>query len=160
MMRLENIWIGQLKRRGKPTSVPAIKIPEQFPFAFVRSNNLAFAGGDGKIGVFRSDGSLSQVLEVKGKAHSLAIIRGRILASTDQGLIYCFSSNANNPIHHAPSVNSGLQSRDELAERALRAISTTKGYCLIVGKGQAALAASIVMKSKSSLSAAKMHGVR
>ena len=145
---LSGAFVGQLKRRGKPTSVPAIKIPEQFPFAFVRSNNLAFAGGDGKIGVFRSDGSLSQVLEIKGKAHSLAIIRGRILASTDQGLIYCFSSNANNPIHHAPSVNSGLQSRDELAERALRAISTTKGYCLIVGKGQAALAASIVIKSK------------
>jgi outer membrane protein assembly factor BamB len=154
-------FLGQLARRGKSAGAPAKKIPEKYPHAFIESGDLKFAGGDGEIAVFHSDGSLVQTLPVTGKAHSLAVIRGKLVVSTDLGIVHCFSAGEKEPVHVKPAELTPFPKKDDLARQALATTKATKGYCLVIGAKEAALAASIARLSdlKVVVSASKDEGV-
>ena len=86
-------FVAKLKRRGKTKTPAALKIPKDYPFAFIAAGELRFGGGDGKIAAFSAaDGREVWSAEVEGKAYSLAVARGRLFASTDAGRIHCFSA--------------------------------------------------------------------
>lgn len=140
-------FLGHLARRGKPATIPAKSIPEKYPHAFIEAGDLKFAGGKDEVAVFRSDGSLAQTLPVTGKAHSLAVIRGKLIVSTDIGVVHCFSVGEKEPIHVKPADLSSFPKNDSLAKKALTATKATKGYCLVIGTKDAALAASIARLS-------------
>ncbi|MBO93547.1 MAG: hypothetical protein CMI32_01440 [Opitutales bacterium] len=144
---LAGAFLRQLTRRGKPTPLPAKAIPEKYPYAFVQADDLRFAGGDGEVAVFRADGSLTQTLPVTGKAYSLALIRGKLLAGTDLGIVHCFSSSEEEAIRHKPVTAKNFPRDDALARKALAAVKSSKGYCLVLGSKQAALAASVARLS-------------
>ena len=140
-------FLGHLARRGKSATIPAKSIPEKYPHAFIEAGDLKFAGGNGEVAVFRRDGSLAQTLPVTGKAHSLAIIRGKLVVSTDMGIVHCFSGGEKEPIHIKPAPPSSFPKNDPLAKKTLATTKATKGYCLVIGTKDAALAASIARLS-------------
>jgi outer membrane protein assembly factor BamB len=140
-------FLGQLARRGKSVTGPAKAIPKKHPHAFIESGDLRFAGGDGEIAVFHKDGSLVQTLPVTGKAHSLAVIRGKLVASTDLGIVHCFSVGEKEPFHVKPAKLTTFPKKDELARQALASTKATKGYCLFIGAKDSALASSIARLS-------------
>ena len=154
-------FLGQLARRGKSVTGPAKKIPEKYPHAFIESGDLRFAGGDGEVAVFRKDGSLVQTLPVTGKAHSLAVIRGKLVASTDLGIVHCFSVGEKEAVHVKPAELTPFPKQDDLARQALASTKATKGYCLVIGTRESALASSIARLSdlKVVVSASKNEGV-
>src|SRR4029450_6757434 len=75
-------------------------------------------------------------------------VRGRLLASTDRGHIYCFTPDAAEPrmVRPAgpiapgyPDVRAREQSRQSAA-RIVKEADVTRGYCLVLGSGDGRLA--------------------
>ena len=145
---LAGAFLSHLTRRGKVSPLPAKSIPEKYPHAFAEAGDLKFAGGDGEVAIFNSDGSLAQTLPVNGKAHGLAVIRGNLLVSTDAGVIHCFSSRGGKVFRHEPTAPVKFPSNDKLARKALSATKATKGYCLLIGAKHAKLAVGIANLSQ------------
>lgn len=143
---LSGAYLQRLSRRRKPASIPAKVIPEKYPFAFVQAGDLRFAGGDGEVAVFDAGGDLLQTLPVTGKAHALAILNGRLLASTDAGVVHCFAPGPPSSIRlHEPPPPRKIPESLLLARQALKASQAAKGYCLVLGDSPkaAALAAGV-----------------
>ena len=141
-------FLSRINRRGKPTPLPAKSIPQKYPYAFIEAGDLNFAGGEDEVAVFKGDGSLQQTLAVKGKAYALAVIRGKLLVSTDAGVIHCFAVGEGKPVHHQPVASQAFPENDALAQKALSRTKATGGYCLVVGSQHAALAASVAKLSE------------
>ncbi|MFP6900372.1 MAG: hypothetical protein VCA36_05485, partial [Opitutales bacterium] len=141
-------FLSNLSRRGKTTPLPAKSIPRKYPHAFAEAGGLKFAGGNGEVAVFREDGALVQTLAVTGKAYGLAVIRGKLLVSTDVGMIHCFSVGEGKVVHHEPPAPADFPSNDALARKALAMTEAIKGYCLVVGAQYASLATSIALLSE------------
>src|SRR5262249_17263055 len=59
--------------------------------------DVRIAGGDGKLAAFDADGKTIWSREVEGKVHSLAVVGGRLVASTDRGLVFGFSADGKDP---------------------------------------------------------------
>ena len=141
-------FLSRLTRRGKPVPATAKEIPDKYPHAFIGAGKLKFAGGDGEVGVFQTDGSLSQKLSVTGKAYSLAVVRGHLLVSTDAGVLHCFTAGEGEPVHHRPDAPEPFPENKALAQKALAANKATKGYCLVAGVQHADIAVSIARSSE------------
>ncbi len=142
-------FLGGLGRRGKTVPLPAKAIPEKYPYAFVEAGDLKFAGGDGEVGIFRADGSLDQTIKVTGKAYSIIVVQGKLLVSTDAGVVHCFSDGEGKANHHTPAAPTAfpLPQNANLAQKAIAANKATKGYCLVIGAKHAPLAANLAQNS-------------
>lgn len=141
-------FIAALKRRGKELGPEVSDLAAEFPYAFVRAANVRIAGGDGKIAAFAArDAKKIWSASVKGKAHGMAISRGRLFVSTDSGDIYCFGTSPAPPATQKPSTNSkplaapqAQQPHDDLAKRLVQTSGIKMGYCLLLGGGDGRLA--------------------
>jgi outer membrane protein assembly factor BamB len=80
---------GDEPEANKETKTPA----KEYPFALIRAGEVRIAGGDGKLAAFDGAGKEVWSRSVEGKVHSLAVVAARLVASTDAGLIYCFSDD-------------------------------------------------------------------
>lgn len=142
-------FVSQLARRGKGISREVRRIPEEFPYAFIGAAKTRLGGGDGKVAAFQTtDGSEVWSAEVEGKAYSMAISQGCLYVSTDKGLVYCFDHQAEEVAHIEPTPSNGFRYSSprkqretiETAKRILERSGVTRGYCLIIGSADGALA--------------------
>ena len=89
--------------------------------------------------------------EVDGTVWGLAVSDGRLLVSTDQGVIHCFDS-AEGPTVETPSKQASTSQFDGIwAERArliLAQSDLSQGYCLDLGCGDGALAEALAEHSQ------------
>lgn len=66
-------------------------VPSDFPHALIASGNVLVAGGRDEVGGFAAeDGKLLWRHPVQGNAFGLAVARGRLWVSTDEGVIHAF----------------------------------------------------------------------
>jgi outer membrane protein assembly factor BamB len=128
------------------------------PSSIIASADLRFIGSDGEVKALDTKSSEQRWShQVDGRVHSLAICDGSLLVSTDQGKIYCFTSDklAATPAHI--SHNTELPSDSDTAAHKL--IRTTakqilaqtdiqQGYCLVLGSGSGRLAYELARQSK------------
>ena len=87
-----------LKRNFKDITQEVLLLPRDYSSAFIKAGNVHIGGGDGKI--IAIDGTKNKVLwraKVTGQVDSLAVINGRLYASTSAGYIYCFGGKAGDP---------------------------------------------------------------
>ncbi len=133
-------FVASLKAHGKDPGSAAAGITKDFPFAFIGAKNVRIGGGDGKIAAFDAeDGKQIWSAEVEGRAYSLAIVGGKLYASTDAGKIYCFDApeKVNEaPVVHVPKPPVVLQeAAKDWATWVAEKVGINRGYCLIAGNG-------------------------
>ena len=135
------------------TKVPSAGSPlDEFPFAQIRADDVRFAGGKGQVAAFDADEQLIWSAEVTGDAYSLAVVDGSLLVSTDQGIVYRFTSDRPSDLKRWD-----LRSRDpdakptspnKLATAIIEQAGVEKGYCLLVGDGLDKLATDLAKRTQ------------
>jgi len=117
-------------------------VPCELSDALILAADVLVAGGPGRVVAFdaASGKSLWQTA-VEGSAKGLAVASGRLLASTDQGVIYCFgpqgSTDAGTIVEPADdgapanAVHSKMFA--DAAETILQQAGVRRGYCLVLG---------------------------
>ena len=143
--------LTKLQRLGKEITKEISTLPADYPYAFIGAGDVRIGGGDGKIGAFRvSDGSKVWSAQVEGKVYSLAVARGRLLASTDKGHVYCFSADAGEPNIVTPPVTPVATEKHyaDAADLIIQKAGVTRGYCLVLGSANGLLAAELAKRSQ------------
>ena len=145
-------FVAELSRRGKGVSSELRIIPDQYPHAFIGSANARFGGGDGEVAAFNvSDGQQLWHAKVDGKAYSMAIARGQLFVSTDQGAIYCFSNESDSVAQRSTGTKETASHDRKLQQRVTQILNrcpTKLGYCLVLGSSDGKLARELARQSK------------
>jgi outer membrane protein assembly factor BamB len=143
--------LSKARRRGKITA-PGLPPPD-YPYASITAGAVRVAGGDGKVvALDANDGAVLWSADVAGRAYGLAAARGRLLVSTDEGHVYCFTPEptevavmaaaADKPAPADPAAGRRAHAADaaDAAEKIVRAAGVRRGYGLLLGAGCAPLA--------------------
>ncbi|MBA7565518.1 Outer membrane protein assembly factor BamB [subsurface metagenome] len=108
----------------------------------IHAGNLIFAGGNGFITAIDSDtGEEIWNDEVKGVVCGLAATQGKLFASSDNGQIYCFSSDSEQEYKEVIQEKESFPFPDDelavdyknTAKQIIHDSGVEKGYCLILG---------------------------
>ncbi|MBZ0256631.1 PQQ-binding-like beta-propeller repeat protein [bacterium] len=68
----------------------------KYPYSLILAGDLLFAGGSDRVAAFSAeDGSEVWSQDIEGRALEIAVADGRLLVSTDKGLVYAFNGNSN-----------------------------------------------------------------
>ena len=135
---LAKAFLTKLKRNVKDISNEVNTLPADYSAAFIKAGDVQIGGGKNKIiAVDSNTGKVLWKVQVKGTAYSLAIIRGRLYASTDEGYIYCFGGKGTKLNHVTPSTNDSkliIDAADkDLAAKAIAKVNgLPKGFLLAV----------------------------
>lgn len=153
-------FLSQLSRRGKGIGKEVRSIPQRYPYAFIGDAKSRYGGGKGEVAAFDvSTGKEKWRAEVDGRAYEMAISGRCLLVSTDAGAIYCFGETPGPGNTVTPEKPSGYpwasreqqQQIEAQAERALafaESTGTKRGWALVLGSGDGALAAEIARRSE------------
>ena len=126
------------------------KIDCECPYAMVLAGDNLLVGGDNTV-VARRVGDGAEVWRgpVKGKAYGLSVANGRLLVSTDQGNIHCFTevrgcaavrklnATITRPVYPSDDLSEFYASA---AEQIIAQTNIRQGYCLVIGSGEGRLA--------------------
>ncbi len=121
------------------------------------AGNVLVAGGAGR--VVALDGTSGSALwtgKIEGKARGLAIADGRILVSSDNGMIYSFGPEGSEVVGTVEqSVDQAPFPADELtpvfeaaAEDIVQTTGVKRGYCLMLGCGTGRLACELARRTE------------
>ena len=133
------------------------KMPIKGGYALAMAGDVVLAGGKDKIAAFgATDGKAIWTAKVKGTVHGLAVSNGLLIAATDTGSIYCFANKPAADVFDAEKAAAALgwsfggypAAYKRAAEEAMAASATKRGYCLVLGVGDGALAQRIAATSK------------
>ncbi len=90
--------------------------------------------------------------EVDGTVYGLAVADGRLYASTDRGMIYCFGSGTGSPKVWAVRSTKPQAAKNAAyvtaAEEIIRQTGITEGYCLDLACGDGLLALELARRTK------------
>lgn len=120
---------------------------------FIIADREAICGEDGRISAvdYAGQRTIWWSHEVEGKVLGLAAGNGRVIASTDRGLVYCFDGEPDSPgLASTPkaspasgsSINHAKAAREILAKSGLR-----EGFCVDLGAGAGELALELARQS-------------
>jgi len=114
----------------------------------ILAGNVLYAGGDGKVvAIDVVTGKVVWTGEIEGTARGLAVARGRLIVSSDNGSIYCFGKQAPAPpVVVRPPVSSDPFPKDgraafyaDTASEIVRQSGVDRGFCLVYGCGEGRL---------------------
>ena len=119
---------------------------------FIVAGIDAICGEDGRVSAvdFSRQRTTWWSHDVEGKALGLAAANGRLIVSTDRGVIYCFDGHGEPVAKVAagkPQFEQPPTVIDATADEILRQTSVRDGYCVDLGAGQAELAISLARNS-------------
>lgn len=147
--------IGKLVPTPKPLGQPVKPLAKEYPYAWIGTPEVRFAGGDGKVAAFSPEGKLLWSAPVDGKAYSLIVANGQLFVSTDKGRIYCFGAQAGPATLHFPATGKfplpDAKANLQLMQSATwiaTAAGTKQGYALILGGDEGQLAYQLAARSK------------
>lgn len=142
-------------------------IPSQASDALILAGDVLFAGGAGEvIAVAAESGKSPWQAKVEGTAKALAAANGRLYASTDKGLIYCFGPDgaaqppavieppATNPYQDSPLAPMFRQAAETILDQS----GVKRGYCLVLGCETGQLAYELAGRSELMIYAVAADG--
>lgn len=136
-------FVTDLKASGKELGKELNDLPKDYPDAFIGSANAKFGGGNGKVAAFdRLTGKEIWQAKVTGRVYSLALIRGKLFASTDTGHVYCFAVDGQN--RPQPAAPKATPVTTTFAQEAIKRSEFPKGYVLIIGGKDTAMIEDVV----------------
>ncbi len=155
----ERQLLKELPQRLAPTRT--WRVPCAGRYELIMAGETLFVGGDGEVLAYSAtDGRSTWRGVVRGSAYGLAVASGRLLASTDEGLIYCFEPGAAGsapavvsetvpPASPSPYPNDRWQHVFDLTtDQILKHAQGRKGYCLILGSAGGRLAYELARRSE------------
>lgn len=152
-------------RKGKPTKSRRLVENRLISMdreihEFIVADGDAVCGEDGRVSAvdYARQRTIWWSHEVEGKVLGLAAGNGRVVASTDSGVIYCFDGNPGTPV---PSTSSGKTAPERSAEivassnnhakaaaEILEKVAIDEGFCVDLGSGSGGLAIELARQSK------------
>ncbi len=134
------------------------KVPCAAADALILAGDLLIAGGNERVIAFSPDsGKERWRRHVDGIAKGLAVSDGRLFASTDKGLVYCFAPKPRRlPVKVAESTNEDPHdgnvflfpiAYDKVAKTILEKSGVRRGYCLVLGSDTGQLALELARQS-------------
>ncbi len=144
--------------RTKPKAQTARwKTPCPCADSLILAGDVLFAGGAGQVvAIHASSGEKLWAGKVEGTAKGLAVAGGRLLVSTDKGMIYSFGPKGSpgsglvtqktNQDPFADSPTAGMFR--EAAETILEQTGVKRGYCLVLGVETGQLALELAQRSE------------
>jgi outer membrane protein assembly factor BamB len=133
------------------------KTPGAFHESLILAGDVLFGGGtDRVIAVDAASGKTLWTGQVDGTAKGLAAAEGRLLVSTDTGMIHCFGPQGSpqhgtvtEPTNANPYGDSPLAPIfRQAAETILRETGIQRGYCLVLGLETGELALELAKRSE------------
>lgn len=121
------------------------KVECRHSLAMIAVDGAVVVGGDGEIAAIDSaNGTVVWTAPVSGKAYGLSVVDGRLMASTDQGVIHCFAApdetraaTAQPPLARRPPRAAADKAANERAAHVAGLIARESdlhaGYCLVLG---------------------------
>ena len=117
-------------------------------YSLILAGDTIFAGGDDSVFAYNiADGKEIWTEKLNGKVYSLAVSDGRLFASTDKGVIYCFANDLppvnvkTNKTTTQPYPKDNLTSvYQSAAKKIVNNIDFSKGYCFVLDCGIGRLA--------------------
>ena len=127
-------FLADLQRQGKVSSLATVRIPKDYPYAFIRSNSHHFGGGKNQIAMISSgDGKILWKEKVEGEARSMALSHDDLIVSTDEGVIYCYGKKSSEVVSHVQKPASKANASDKDVDRILSKLPSKRGYALVLG---------------------------
>lgn len=118
---------------------------KEFPYSAIATANTVFAGGVNQVAAFdKPTGELLWKAAVEGRALALAAVEGRLLVSTDRGVVACFGAPRSQPpkrIALEPKLIVGRSARAERlatydARNILKLVPVRRGYALMLSSDE------------------------
>lgn len=158
-----------MDRKKKDKKKPTVrwKIPCRCSDALILAGKVLFAGGtDRVIAVDAATGKQIWTGKVEGTAKGLAVAAGRLLVSTDKGMIYCFGPEGSprhglvtEPVNDNPFANSPHAAMfEQAAETILKETGVKRGFCLVLGLETGQLALELAKRSELMIYAVSPDG--
>ena len=126
----------------------------------ILAGTVLYVGGTNTItALSSSDGHVLWQDIIQGKGYGLAAANGRLVVSTDRGVLHCFTPQLRDPVRtikQEPSfsaLEAGAEKHpyETIAEKILQESGIHKGYCLVLGNWDAELAIALAKKSALTL---------
>jgi outer membrane protein assembly factor BamB len=144
-------------RRGRQSTSMGLSRQWGVEFAGVKDSLIAagdkiIGGGDGVIKIcdMTSQKVVWETKQVKGRICGLLYSNGALLASSDAGILYCFSA-AEAPVKRLEPKTvvqfDHMAQANKLASEIVEKSKMTKGYCLDLGCGDGSLAYALTQKT-------------
>jgi outer membrane protein assembly factor BamB len=144
-------------RKGKNVTVRALEQTQSIQrdrevFELIVAGNEAICGEEGRISTvdFTRQRTTWWTHDVEGTVFGLAAAGGRIIASTDRGVIYCFDGEPGSTVA-AKIADDKTVSEDQAvaiaAEEILQKTGATDGYCVDLGAGDGRLALELAKRT-------------
>ena len=148
-----------IDRKGQPQKVRRLEesrlvTMENEILDFIVAGRDAICGEDGRVIAvdYAGQRTVWWSHEVEGKALGLAAANGRLVVSTDQGLVYCFDGDpaprANPPEDGVELAVASTEQMSALADEILKRSGVRDGYCVDLGAGSGDLAIALAKKSE------------
>lgn len=162
--------IEKIDRKGQPQKVRALEQDRLVPVDrevtdFIVTGSEAVVGGDGQICAIDYGGQRNQWWKyaVDGRVLGLAAANGRVVATTDRGVVYLFDGTASAgpavpaSATTAPTVSDAAQAE---ARAILAASGVTAGYAVEFGPGNGDLALALARQSELHILAVEPDAIR
>ena len=136
------------------------EVPCRESYAMIKTGDTLLLGSKDKVTAISADtGQAVWTSQVKGKVYGLAVARGCLYVSTDQGTIHCYGQipvETSDPSQGKPSfaeVPSTRQSQGtrQLAGDIIKQSAVRRGYGLVLGAGNGQLACELARQSDLSI---------
>jgi len=152
---IEKINLYETKRENIEAGGLIWKTKIDGSYSMIMAGKSILIGGNGKVDIYdSSSGKLTDSQKVEGIVYSMAVANGKLLVSTDKGMIYSFSSKkVLKPFFTEPEIVENPYKDDGNTQIYLDAVNkiisagVKKGYCLIIGSETGHLAYELAKKT-------------
>ena len=166
--------VASVDRKGKPVKTrqlveSRLASMDREILEFIVADGDAVCGEDGRVSAidYTRQRTIWWSHEVEGRVLGLAAANGRVVASTDRGLVYCFDGEPEPPrsseqtLDDAPAFRKTSDTdHAKAAARILEKTSIREGYCVDLGANSGELACELARQSSLHICAIEQDPVK
>ena len=149
---LRGAILESLEGKEKDPVVERSRLLAPYDRIAIEAGNLIFAGGTGSVAAFsRDDHQKLWETTIEGTCGSLVLADEHLLASTEQGDLYCFIPKKTKSQRDEALIDGQKKitvPKNQSVEEILKATGLSKGYCLVLGDDFGEFAIQIALDSE------------